>query len=108
MNAGPGRIRASAKVGPATTYDPKVLDGWNIREFSWDLYVSGQQQLARRVSVTVGYVRRTWGNLTVTDNRSVTAADFDTFTLTAPNDSRLPGGGGYGLTVYDVKTAKFV
>ena len=95
------------KVGPATTYDSKVLDGWNIREFSWDLYLSGQQQLAPRVSVTVGYVRRTWGNLTVTDNRSVAATDFDTFTLTAPNNSRLPGGGNYGMTVYDVKTTKF-
>ena len=95
------------KVGPATTYDPNVLSGWNIREFSWDLYVSGQQQLAPRVSVTVGYVRRTWGNLNVTDNRSVAATDFDTFTLTAPNNSRLPGGGNYGMTVYDVKTTKF-
>src|SRR6266571_2688899 len=74
------------KLAPATTYDPNVLSGWNIREYSWDFSVSGQQQLARRVSVTVGYVRRTWGNLTVTDNRAVTAADFDTFSLTAPND----------------------
>ena len=103
----PWSNQSFGKVAPATTYDPKVLDGWNIREFSWDLGISAQQQLARRVSVTVGYVRRTWGNLTVTDNRAVTAADFDTFTLTAPNDSRLPGGGGYGLTVYDVTTAKF-
>jgi len=95
------------KVGPATTYDPNVLSGWNIREYSWDLYLSGQQQLAPRVSVTVGYVRRTWGNLTVTDNRLVAATDFDTFTLTAPNNSRLPGGGNYGMTVYDVKTTKF-
>jgi len=104
---GPWSNQNFGKLAPATTYDPNVLSGWNIREYSWDLSVSGQQQLARRVSVTVGYVRRTWGNLTVTDNRAVTAADFDTFTLTAPDDSRLPGGSSYGVTVYDVQPAKF-
>jgi hypothetical protein len=95
------------KLAPATTYDPNVLAGWNVHEFSWDLGASIQQQLAPRVSVNVGYVRRTWGNLTVTDNRAVTATDFDKFTVTAPNDSRLPGGGNYGVTVFDVQSTKF-
>jgi hypothetical protein len=104
---GPWANQNFGRIQPATTYDPNVLSGWNVREFSWDFYASGQQQLAPRVSVTVGYVRRTWGNLTVTDNRAVTAADFDTFTVSAPNDSRLPRGGGYGVTVYDVKAGKF-
>src|SRR5262245_26868872 len=104
---GPWANQSFGKLAPATTYDPNVLNGWNIREFTWDLGISAQQQLAPRVSVTVGYVRRAWGNLTVTDNRAVTAADFDTFTVTAPKDTRLPGGGGYGVTVYDVKAAKF-
>src|SRR5262245_51414747 len=104
---GPWSNQSFGKLAAATTYDPNVLSGWNIREFSWDLVVSAQQQLAPRVTVTVGYVRRTWGNLTVTDNRAVTAADFDTFTLTAPNNSRLPNGGNYGVTVYDVQPTKF-
>ncbi len=104
---GPWANQNFGKLAPATTYDPNVLSGWNVREFSWDLGVTAQQRLAPRASVTVGYVRRTWGNLTVTDNRAVSAADFDTFTVTAPNDSRLPGGGGYGVTVYDVKAARF-
>lgn len=104
---GPWANQNFGKLAPATTYDPAVLSGWNVREFSWDLGISAQQQLAPRVSVTVGYVRRTWGNLTVTDNRAVTAADFDTFTVSAPNDSRLPGGGGYGVTVFDVKAVRF-
>ena len=107
FECGPWSNQSFGQLAPATTYDPNVLSGWNIREFSWDLGVSAQQRLARRTSLTVGYIRRTWGNLTVTHNRAVTAADFDTFTLTAPNDSRLPGGGGYGMTVYDVKQAKF-
>src|SRR5262245_29801441 len=104
LECGPWSNQAFGKLAPATTYDPRVLSGWNVREFSWDLSVSAQQEIAPRVSVTVGYVRRTWGNLTVTDNRAVTAQDFDAFTVTAPNDSRLPGGGGYAVTSYDVKS----
>jgi hypothetical protein len=107
FECGPWSNQSFGQLAPATTYDPNVLSGWNIREFSWDLGLSGQQRLSRRTSLTVGYVRRTWGNLTVTHNRAVTAADFETFTLTAPNDPRLPGGGGYAMTVYDVKQAKF-
>jgi hypothetical protein len=89
------------------SYDPKILNGWNIREFTWDLSVGVQQQLAPRVSVTVGYVRRVWGNFFAIHNRAVTPDDFDTFKLTAASDPRLPGGGGYVLTAYDVKPAKF-
>src|SRR2546422_6000661 len=77
------------------------------REFTWDLSMSIQQQLAPRVSVTLGYVRRVWGNFFVTDNRAVGPEDFDTFKLTAPSDSRLPGGGGYVVTAYDVKPTRF-
>ena len=36
-----------------------------------------QQEIAPRTSLEVTYVRRSWGNQTVTDNRAVTAADFD-------------------------------
>jgi hypothetical protein len=89
------------------TYDPKVLNGWNIREFTWDLDLTVQQQLAPRVSVSAGYVRRVWGNWTVTHNRATAVSDYDQFTLTAPLDPRLPGGGGYTLTGVDVNPSKF-
>jgi hypothetical protein len=48
-----------------------------------------------------------WGNFFVTHNRAVTPDDFDTFRLAAPSDPRLPGGGSYVVTAYDVKPAKF-
>jgi hypothetical protein len=90
------------------TYDPSVLSGWNVRENSWDLSAGIQQEIAPRTSMEVTYVRRSWGNQTVTDNRAVGPADFDKFNLTAPVDARLPNGGGYVLEgIYDVKPEKF-
>jgi hypothetical protein len=90
------------------SYDPKVLNGWNIREFTWDLDLTLQQQLAPRVSVSVGYVRRVWGNWTVTHNRVTSPTDYTQFTVTAPQDPRLPGGGGYTLTGIDINPDKFI
>jgi len=87
-----------------STYDPHVLSGWNVREFSWDLSVGIQQEVLPRSSVEVTYVRRSWGNQTVTDNRAYTRADYDRFSLTAPTDSRLPNGGGYRVDgIYELK-----
>jgi hypothetical protein len=96
------------KYVASSTYDPKVLSGWNVREYSWDLSVGVQQQLAPRTSVEVTYVRRSWGNQTVTDNRAVSRADFDRFSIVAPTDPRLPNGGGYPVDgIYEVKADKF-
>ena len=41
------------------------------------------------------------------DDLAIGPADFDRFTLTAPLDARLPGGGGYEIEGYDIKPAKF-
>ena len=42
-----------------------------------------------------------------TVNRALTPADFDPFVYNVPSDPKLPGGGGYALTFYDVNPAKF-
>ena len=55
-----------------------------MRPYDWQFAASVQQQLLPRVSAEFGYSRRSWGNFTYTDNRAVTAADFDTFTMTVP------------------------
>ena len=65
------------------------------------------QEIAPRVSAELSYVRRSWGNLNVTVNQALTPNDFDQFTYMVPQDSRLPNGGGYSLTFYDVKPEKF-
>ena len=89
------------------TVDSNVTDGWNTREYSWDMNVAVTQEVAPRVSVELGYVRRTWGNMQATVNRALTPADFDAFVYNVPSDPKLPGGGGYPLTFYDIKPAKF-
>ena len=94
-------------VASGLTIDPKTVDGWNTREYSWDFNASIVQEVLPRVSVELGYIRRTWGNTQATVNRALTPSDFDPFVYNVPSDPKLPGGGGYALTFYDVNPAKF-
>ena len=89
------------------TVDPDTTQGWNKREYSWDLTAGITQEIAPRISLEVDYIRRSWGNLKTTINQALTPADFDTFVYNVPSDSRLPDGGGYALTFRDVKPSKF-
>jgi len=92
----------------AANLDPALLNGWGIRPNDWQVGVSVQRQLAPRMSVELGYFKRWLQNFTATDNLSVTSADFDSFSIAAPADSRLPGGGGYNVgTLYNVVASKF-
>ena len=122
-----GECRAMAnpnfgKAVGATEYDPETLRGWGVREYNWEFSTSVQHEILPRVSVDVGVFRRWYGNLGLgtptggsggvnfitSDDRSLTPADFDTFCITAPTDSRLPGGGGYQVCgLYDIKPASF-
>jgi hypothetical protein len=83
--------------------NPAILGGWGVRPYDWQWGVAIQQELLPRVSVEVAYNRRWWGNFTVTDNLALGPADYETWIATAPQDSRLPGGGGYGITRYIVR-----
>jgi hypothetical protein len=75
-------------------YDPAWAKGFGLRPYNWEFSGGVQQQLLPRVSATVAYFRRIYGNFSVQDNLAVTAADFDPYCVTVPLDSRLPGGGG--------------
>jgi hypothetical protein len=90
-----------------TAYDPEILGGWGHRAYNWETSLGIQQELLPRTSVEVSYFRRWFGNFAVTDNLAVTPADFTPFTIKAPTDSRLPGGGGYSITGVNVVPAKF-
>ncbi len=96
------------KTIPAETFDPELTGGWGNREHNYEISAGVQHELLPRVSVDVGYFRRIWRNLQVTDNLAVTPADFDYFSITAPTHGELPGGGGYTLGgLRNVKPAKF-
>jgi hypothetical protein len=91
-----------------TTWSNDVLKGWYKRPYNWSSSVSVQQQILSSLSVNVGYFRTWYGNFTVTDNVLVTPADYDAYSIPAPIDPRLPGGGGYMVSgLYDVKVANF-
>ena len=91
-----------------TRYADDALLGYGARSYNWDFTTEVQHELRPGVSMTAGYYRNWFGNHLVTDNVLVTPADFSPFCITAPNDSRLPGGGGYEVCgLYDVAPAKF-
>ena len=93
-------------------FDPDGFAGWGVRPSDWALAVSVQQELFPRGSVEVAYHHRsltmfTTGG-TVTDNLSVSPNDLAAWTLTAPSDPRLPGGGGYPVgPLYNVNSNVF-
>jgi hypothetical protein len=91
---------------PLATFDPDLLTGWGHRASNWEFSGSFQQQLPKRMSVEVSFYRRIWQNFPVVDNTLVAANEFQAFTMTVPSDSRLPNGGGYPLTYYNVIPSK--
>jgi hypothetical protein len=93
-------------------FDPDLLHGWGVRPSDWSFGASVQQQIVPRASVEVGFYRRSFTQYgtsgTVTDNLAVSPGDVGTFFLTAPSDSRLPGGGGYRVgPLYDINPNVF-
>jgi hypothetical protein len=92
------------QTGSITTVNPSVLSGWGKRagDYQWTAMV--QQEIMPRVSAEVSYTRRNFFNFLVTEdqNRSASTA-WDSYTVTAPADSRLPNGGGYPITLLTPK-----
>ena len=102
----------------ATQFTLKPHSGANRNVLNYRRVVANQLQDG--VGLTGGYYRNTGGyfrynfgspfssKMRVTDNLAVTPADYDSFCITAPTDSRLPGGGGYKVCgLADVKPGKF-
>jgi hypothetical protein len=91
-----------------TRLSPEVTEGFGRRQNNWAASAEVQHQLVAGLSLSGGYYRRWFNNFTQTDNLAVVPSDFDPFSVVAPADPRLPGGGGYTVGgLYDVRPARF-
>ena len=100
-------LRFGQVIPRATSYDPAILAGWNARPNNWELSTSVQHELISGLGLDVGYFRRAYGNFVVTQNRAVTPADFNTYSITLPVDPRLPNSGQTLGGIRDVVPSKF-
>jgi hypothetical protein len=90
-----------------TNYDANMVTGWGNRPYVWSSGVSVQQELLKGVALTVGFYRNSWGNLSMTDNTLTSLSDYTTYSIAAPLDSRLPGGGGQVISgLFDLNPNK--
>jgi hypothetical protein len=89
-------------VTSVNTVNPAILEGWGVRPSDNQYSVGIQHELVPRVSAEFSYHWRTFAGFTVTDDRALGPEDYDQFTITAPSDPRLPGGGGYPVTTVAV------
>jgi len=80
--------------------DPELKRGYN-----WEYNASVQHQLVDRVSVTAGFHRRQFYNLDVIDNTTLTADEWNSFTIATPTDARLPLS-GQSFTMFSLNPNK--
>jgi hypothetical protein len=98
LECGPMNDKSLGTPNFNRTYDPNFIDGWDVRPYNWQFGVGVQQELAPRVSLNVGYVRNWWGNWYVVENQATSLSDYTPFSILAPLDQRLPGGGGQTIS----------
>jgi hypothetical protein len=91
---GPSPNNNFGKAVTTLNYDPAFAKGFDVRPYQWEFTAGIEHEIIPKVSVNAAYFRRIYGNFTVTDNLPVAASDYNPFCITAPKDSRLPGGGG--------------
>ncbi len=97
-----GRPRAS------TRYSADSLEGFNTQFYNWQASVSFQHELTPGLAFNAGYFRTWYGGYLVMNNEAVPASGYDSYCITAPKDSRLPGGGGNQICgLYDIKPQFF-
>jgi hypothetical protein len=86
-----------------------VLSGWGVRPGDTQYTGTIQQQVFPRVSADFSFTHRTFHGFFITDNLNRHAGrsfdgdvlgSYETYTVNAPVDPRLPDGGGYPITVY--------
>ena len=85
----------------------QVIDADLRRGNNWEEALSVQHELVPNISVTAGYYRRQFYNLTATVNTSINPnVDYTAFTVTGPKHPNLPNGGGEIITLYNLSPSK--
>ncbi len=79
-------------------FNPDTRFGWGNRPWNAEFSTSIQHEIVPRVGIEAGYFRRWYGNFLAIDNRASAASDFSPYSITVPQDSRLPNGGGNTIT----------
>lgn len=88
--------------------DPDWIRGWGKRDYNWRTSLTLDHQVSDGAALNVGYFRTWYGNQIVTDNLLTTPADFDSYCVTAPVDTRLGELSGSQICgLYDIKPALF-
>jgi len=109
-----GKLGGATKVCGADGVVPNgcgepVLNGWGVRPSDTQYTATIQQELFPRVSADFSYTHRRFRGFFITDDLNRHAGgtfqgsvlgSYESYTVNAPVDSRLPGGGGYPITVY--------
>jgi hypothetical protein len=90
---------------PTTFYDPRVLEGWGVRPWNWEFSAGVQHEIIPRLSASVAYFRRIFGNFNVQDNEALSRSDFTEFSVVVPTDSRLALSGQTLGGIYDQNRA---
>src|SRR6185436_9792194 len=101
-------------VDPATGLtvgagDDNSRYGWGKRPYSWEFSLSAQRELSKGISVNGGYFRRWFGNFLVTDNLSVQASDYESYSITPGliNVANPPASAGGTTLPSDIITRGF-
>ncbi len=98
-------VNFGAASGNITQVNQATLRGWGVRQSDWQWGITLQQQVIPRVSAEVAYNRRWFKGNKLTDDRLRGPGDYEQFTIVAPQDPRLPGGGGYPIALSMVTAA---
>jgi hypothetical protein len=97
-----GRQRLSTRNAPDS------LQGFNDQFHNWQASVNVQHELTQGLALNAGYFRTWYRGYLVMNNEAVPASGYDSYCITAPSDSRLPGGGGNRICgLYDIKPEFF-
>ncbi len=87
----------------ASRVNPDIMSGWGVRPVDHQFNISVQQEVLPRMSVEVGYARRSWDNIYYTHSEGLTSASYDLIDFPIPQHPDLPGGGG-GTAQYMIIT----